>query len=93
MGDAGLLYKVSGLGEMSDLADIRSKRDAQYEGVTLLAILSDLLSRAPGWLVGDTSTMIDAAVVTTVNLQDEERLFPQITKAIGSVPGCYFRYG
>lgn len=93
MGDSGLMYNVSGLGELADLSNIRGKSDAQYTDNTVVAILVSLLTRAPGWALGDTTTMVDAGVTTTVDLRDEERLLAQITKTVESVPDLYFRYG
>jgi hypothetical protein len=93
MGTSGLQYSVSGLGEMSDLADIRGKSDAQYEDITLIAVLNDLLSRASGWAVGDVSTMVDKTATVTLDMREEERLLAQIAKAIKAVNSVYYRYG
>ena len=93
IGEEGVAYTVSGSGEMSDLSLIRSKSDAVYEDTTLVAILNDLLTYAPGWELGDISTMEDPSVTTAIDVTGEERLLPQITQAIDSVPGTYYRYG
>lgn len=88
-----VVYSISGNGELADLANMRPHSDSHYQNTSVTAILVDLLTSAPGWALGDISTMIDPAKTTTIDLREEEHLFPQIAKVIDSIPGNYYRYG
>ena len=86
-------YDISGLGELADLTRTLSKKDSHYQNVSITAILVNLLASTSGWLLGDTSTMIDPSQATTIDLRDEERLFAQLTKTVKAVPSTHLRYG
>lgn len=93
VGKAQGFFRITAEDEIGRLRLIWSKPDAHYQDVELLDIIADLLTLASEWELGDTSTMADPAVTTTVNLRTKERLWPQILDACKTVPQVFLRYG
>lgn len=79
--------------EVGKLSLIWSKPDAHYQDVSIVSIMSDLLTIADDWELGDTSTMDDPAITTTINVRSKDRLWAQIVAVAESVPNVYVRYG
>lgn len=90
--DDGDRYKVSGRGVLDLLYATRAFSQAYYQEKELVLILGELLRRA-NWRLGYINTMADKVIKTTVDLRNEKRIFPQITKAANGVSETYLRYG
>lgn len=76
-----------------ELTQIRAKSNALYQGQQVIAILLDLFTYAPGWRLGNITSMENIEVRTTIDLRGEERLFSQIVSLVNSIPNLYFREG
>ena len=85
-------YNVSGLGEVEALARSMAKDTSHYQNVNVLLILNDLLTYA-GWGLGNTTTVLDTSVRTTIDLRNEENMLAQIQQVCQSTPGLFWRYG
>jgi hypothetical protein len=85
-------YTISGLGEADELARFMAKDTSHYQDIDIVTILTDLLQYA-GWDIGDTTTMLDPTLTTTIDLRSEEHILPQIQTACESVSGLFWRYG
>lgn len=90
--DDGNKFKVSGRGILDNLYATRAFSQAYYQDKELVMVVGELLRRA-NWRLGYINTMADKTIKTTVDLRNEKRIFPQITKAIGGVADTYLRYG
>ena len=85
-------YKVSGRGILDNLYAARAFSQAYYQDKELLLVVGELLRRV-NWRIGQINTMADKTVKMTVDLRNEKRIFPQITKALGGISETYLRYG
>lgn len=90
--DDASVVTVKGRQWIDTLYDEKAYSQAVYKNTALLIVLGELMRRR-GWRLGDISTMVDKAAVTTIDLRSVEQLLPQITKAIEAAPDMYYRYG
>jgi hypothetical protein len=86
-------FTISCNSGLQALTRIRAKTNAKYEDAQVVAIFYDLLTYAPGWSLGEISTMADPLIRTTIDLRGEQRLFAQMTKLTESIPDMWMRYG
>jgi hypothetical protein len=92
--DGAVLKQLHCYGEIGRLTCKRKKTDAHYQDAALVFILTDLLNTdTTDWELGDTSTMIDVLVATTIDLRNKQTKFAQVAEAVKSVPGLFMRYG
>lgn len=80
--------------DLGRLTCYRASADAHYQDTAVTDILDDLLLMTGGtWALGDTSTMVDEAITTTIDLRKKEELFAQVMATIKAVPDLHVRYG
>lgn len=91
--DSVLLVTLGGVDEMGRLTCTRAVSDAHYQDSQITSIIQDLLSVTDDWMLGDTSTMVDALATTTIDLRSKEHLWAQIVAVIKSTPQLFLRYG
>jgi hypothetical protein len=92
MSDDKIVYEVSGLGEVETLSHTEGMRLAIFTNTPTLAILDGILNWA-GWALGDTSTMVDPTVTSSINMYDEETAFQQISRLCSTIPQLHWRWG
>lgn len=85
-------WVVSGLDNLGLLSVTRAKYDAHFQDSEITLILQSLLS-GTDWYLGDTSTMIDTGVKTTIDARNKESLWAQVKAVIDSAPMLFVRYG
>ncbi len=89
-----IVVKLNGFSGMGELTRFRAKSESHYQDIVVLDILEDLLTMTNGsWELGDTSTMVDPIIPTTIDLRQKEELFAQIVATIKAVPDVHIRYG
>lgn len=91
--DGVLNVNVKCYSELGRLLCYRANTLAHFQEVPVVNIIQQLLTTTPDWVLSDISTMVDAAVVTTVDLRGKESLFAQIAEACKSIPNLFLRYG
>lgn len=91
--DDTILIKLNCLDEVGRLTTIRAKSDAHYQDQLLTFIVSDLLSSTADWQIGDTSTMVDSSITTTIDLRNKEFLWAQLVEVVKACPDVFIRYG
>lgn len=79
--------------ELGKLGTYKAKSTAHYQNQLLIFIISDLLATRDLWELGDTSTMPNPLITTTVDLRNKENLWSQIITAVESIPDLFIRYG
>lgn len=89
----GTFITLRCLDELGRLATVRAKSDGHYQNQTIIFIITDLLNETSDWELGDTSTLTDLALATTVDLRDKEFLWAQLVAAVDTCPNTFIRYG
>ena len=91
--DRDSVYRISAVDELGRLTCKRAVSDAHFQDVDLPTMINFLLAGVTGYVLGDTSTLINPAAKTTIDLRAKETLFAQIAEAVKQFPRTFLRYG